>query len=143
MPQSRCIIFSARPPFRSQLRCTLSSVMNMTLCPQCMLNDNHRNLLRPAMATDGQRAIYCGARCISMDSLLNLLRPATAIDGHVSRSTVVDHAYRLTVSPVYRYHDILLLPSFQMYCHRHYLSIDTFHSLLLPIGFRPRPLSKP
>ena len=50
------------------------------------------------MAIDGQRATYCRGQCISMGSLHNLLRPAMAIDGQVSLSIVVDNAYRLTVA---------------------------------------------
>ena len=39
-----------------------------------------------------------------------------------------DNAYSLAISPVYCYHNRLLLPNLQIYCRRRYLSTDTFHS---------------
>ena len=77
------------------------------------------------------RKTYCGGQCISMDSLHNILRPAMAIHGRVSQSlSMAGNVYRLTASPVYCYHIRLVPPSLQFYCHRQYLSIDTFNRLL-------------
>ena len=39
-----------------------------------------------------------------------------------------DNAYSLAISPVYCYHNRLLLPNLQIYCRRRHPSTDTFHS---------------
>ena len=136
--------FSACPPFRSQLRCTLNLYVNY-LNPQCILIDSPRNQLRPATAIDGRRAqcivvdnvyrwiactSYCGQQWPSMDTFADLLW-TMCIDWQYPQSIATTIGYCCQAFQFYRCR-LISIDRSTVSCSRQWTSVD----------FPRRPLSR-